>query len=184
MNLFFYLQTFILNYSFIVILSDHIFVLCFIKTQPFVKRKPVKTEKIPERSRSVLGKFTVFLYFLLLLSIGRGLLMADLRLRRYTKFLKTKIRTPEKTADFLGREHHTVLDQCLEKFRPPLGFDPRAGRYGDLILVGARFSAPVQTGSGAHPAACTMGTESFPGVNQPGRGFNHPPHLPPRLKKE
>ena len=45
MNLSFYLQTFILNYSFIVILSDHIFVLCFIKTQPFVKRKPVKTEK-------------------------------------------------------------------------------------------------------------------------------------------
>jgi len=46
MNLFFYLQTFILNYSFIVILSDHIFfVLCFIKTQPFVKRKTVKTEK-------------------------------------------------------------------------------------------------------------------------------------------
>jgi hypothetical protein len=39
MNLFFYLQTFILNYSFIVILSDHIFCICFIKTQPFVKRK-------------------------------------------------------------------------------------------------------------------------------------------------
>ena len=45
MNLFFYLQTFILNYSFIVILNDHIFLLCFIKTQPFVKRKPAKTEK-------------------------------------------------------------------------------------------------------------------------------------------
>ena len=45
MNLFSYLQTFILNYSFIVALSDHIFVLCFIKTQLFVKRKPVKTEK-------------------------------------------------------------------------------------------------------------------------------------------
>jgi len=45
MNLFFYLQTFILNYSFIVILSDHLFLLCFIKTQPFVKGKPVKTEK-------------------------------------------------------------------------------------------------------------------------------------------
>ena len=27
----------------------------------------------------------------------------------------------------------------------------------------ARFSAPVQTGPGAHPASCTMGTESFPG---------------------
>ena len=61
MNLFLYLQTFILNYSFIVILSDHIFlyILCFIKTQPSVKRKPVKTveKKIPERSRSVLGRF-------------------------------------------------------------------------------------------------------------------------------
>ena len=29
---------------------------------------------------------------------------------------------------------------------------------------GARFSAPVQTGSAAHPASCTMGTGSFPGV--------------------
>jgi len=29
--------------------------------------------------------------------------------------------------------------------------------------LGARFSAPVQTGPGAHPASCTMGTGSFPG---------------------
>jgi hypothetical protein len=29
---------------------------------------------------------------------------------------------------------------------------------------GARFSAPVQTGPGAHPASCTVGTGSFPGV--------------------
>jgi len=29
---------------------------------------------------------------------------------------------------------------------------------------GARFSAPVQIGPGAHPASCTMGTGSFPGV--------------------
>jgi hypothetical protein len=36
---------------------------------------------------------------------------------------------------------------------------------------GARFSAPVQTGSGAHPASCTTGTGSFPGVKS-GRG--HP----------
>jgi len=39
----------------------------------------------------------------------------------------------------------------------------QAGRSGDQILVGARFSAPVQTGPGAHPASCTMGTGSFPG---------------------
>ena len=30
---------------------------------------------------------------------------------------------------------------------------------------GARFSTPVQPGPGAHPASCTMGTGSFPGVN-------------------
>ena len=34
---------------------------------------------------------------------------------------------------------------------------------------GARFSAPVQTGPRAHPASCTMGTGSFPGVKS-GRG--------------
>ena len=40
---------------------------------------------------------------------------------------------------------------------------------------GARFSAPVQTGPGAHPASCTMGTGSFPGVKSPARGVDHPP---------
>jgi hypothetical protein len=29
---------------------------------------------------------------------------------------------------------------------------------------GARFSTPVQTVPGDHPASCTMGTGSFPGV--------------------
>jgi len=29
----------------------------------------------------------------------------------------------------------------------------QAGRSGDRILVGVRFSAPVQTGAGAHPAS-------------------------------
>jgi len=59
----------------------------------------------------------------------------------------------------------------------------RAGRSGDRIPVGARFSAPVQTGSEAHPASYTTGTGSFPGVKRPGSGFDHPPHLAPRLKK-
>jgi len=55
---------------------------------------------------------------------------------------------------------------------------------GDRIPVEARFSAPAQTGPGAHPASCTMGTGSFPGVNWPGREVDHPPPLAPRLKKE
>ena len=39
---------------------------------------------------------------------------------------------------------------------------------------GARFFAPVQIGPGAHPASCTMGTGSFPGVNS-GRGVTLTP---------
>jgi hypothetical protein len=58
------------------------------------------------------------------------------------------------------------------------------GRSGDRIPVGARFSAPVHTGPGSHPASSTMVTGSFPGVKRPGRGVDHPPHLVPRLKKE
>ena len=60
----------------------------------------------------------------------------------------------------------------------------RAGRSGDRILVGARFSTPVQTGPGAHPASYIMGTGSFPGVKRPGRGVHHPPPLSAGVKEE
>ena len=39
----------------------------------------------------------------------------------------------------------------------------------------AIFSAPFQTGPGAHPASYTMGTGSFPAVKWPERGVDHPP---------
>jgi hypothetical protein len=52
----------------------------------------------------------------------------------------------------------------------------RAGRSGDRFLAGARFSATVQTGPGAHP-----GTGSFREVKRPGRGVDHPPLLAPRV---
>jgi hypothetical protein len=51
----------------------------------------------------------------------------------------------------------------------------RAGRSGDRIPVGARFFAHVQTGFRAHPASCTMGTGSLPGVKRPGRGADYQP---------
>jgi hypothetical protein len=47
-----------------------------------------------------------------------------------------------------------------------------------------QFSAPVQTGPGAHLASHTVGAESFPGVKRSERGVDHPFHLAPRLKKE
>jgi len=61
----------------------------------------------------------------------------------------------------------------------------RSGRSGDRIPVEARFSAPVQTGSGAHPASCTMGTGSFPGVKS-GRGvtLTTPSLLVPLIMKK
>jgi len=48
-----------------------------------------------------------------------------------------------------------------------------------------RFSAPVQTGPDAHPASCTMGTESFLAVSC-GRGVTLTPQpiLVPRSKIE
>jgi len=41
--------------------------------------------------------------------------------------------------------------------------------------MGARFSAPVQTGPGAHPASCIMGTGCFLGVKS-GWGVTLTPH--------
>ena len=45
------------------------------------------------------------------------------------------------------------------------------------------FSATVQTDSRAHPASYTMGTGSFPGVKQPGRGVEHPPTSSAEVKE-
>jgi len=48
----------------------------------------------------------------------------------------------------------------------------------------ARFSAPVHTSPGAHPASDIMGTRSLsPGVNRPGCGIDHPPPLNTEIKK-
>ena len=67
-----------------------------------------------------------------------------------------------------------------------VGIATRYGLYGPGIesRCGARFSEPVQTGPGAHPASYRVDTGSFPGVMRPGRGVDHPPHLVPKLRKE
>jgi len=48
---------------------------------------------------------------------------------------------------------------------------------------GAKFSIPVQTSPGAHPASYTMGTRSFLGVKWPGCGVDHPPPSRTRVKE-
>ena len=82
-----------------------------------------------------------------------------------------------------GGECLTIEDESTTLFRS-VGRDSSvsiATRYGlDVPGIesrwGARFSAPVQTGPGTHPAAYTMGTGSFPGVKRPGHGVDQPPH--------
>jgi len=59
----------------------------------------------------------------------------------------------------------------------------RAVLSGDRIPVGTRCSTPVQTGPGALPASCTVGTWSFPGVKRPGRGVVHPSLCGPEVKE-
>ena len=58
-----------------------------------------------------------------------------------------------------------------------------AGRSGERIPVGARYSAPVQNGSGAYPASYTMGTGSFPGMKRPGCGVDHLPSSSAEVKE-
>jgi hypothetical protein len=54
----------------------------------------------------------------------------------------------------------------------------------DGIPVGARFSAPVQTGPGAYPTSYAMGTGSSPELERPLCGVNHPPPSSATLKNE
>jgi hypothetical protein len=58
-----------------------------------------------------------------------------------------------------------------------------AGRSRDRTPVGTRFSAPVQTSLGAHPASYTMGTGIFLGIKQLGRGIDHPPPSSVKVKE-
>jgi hypothetical protein len=48
---------------------------------------------------------------------------------------------------------------------------------------GARFSALIQTGPGAHPASRTMSTGYFRVVKRPGRGVDHPPSSSAEVKE-
>ena len=66
-----------------------------------------------------------------------------------------------------------------------VGIATRYGLDGPGIesRCGARFSAPFQTGPGAHQASYTMGTGSFPGVKRPGRVVNHSPPSSAEVKE-
>ena len=60
----------------------------------------------------------------------------------------------------------------------------REGRSWDRMPVGARFSAPVQTGLGPHPAFYTLRTGSFLRIKRPESGVEHPHQITLGLKEE
>jgi hypothetical protein len=75
--------------------------------------------------------------------------------------------------------HLVCGPEYLSRYRDSL----RAGRSGDRIPVGARFSAPVQTYPGAQPASYKVSTASFPGVKRSGFCVDHPPPSSAEVKE-
>jgi hypothetical protein len=65
---------------------------------------------------------------------------------------------------------------------PPCRYHGTVSLIGDQIPMGTGFFTHIQTGPGAHPASCTMGIGSFPGVKRLGHGADHPP--PPSAEVE
>jgi hypothetical protein len=58
----------------------------------------------------------------------------------------------------------------------------RAGRSGVRIPVGGEIFRTRP--EGAHPASCTVGTGSFPGLKRQGRGADHPPPSSAEVENE
>jgi hypothetical protein len=92
---------------------------------------------------------------------------------------------------FFSFSFHTCLSMQLYIFLSDIqGQDSSIGITTHYRLDGlriefrlvARCSAPVQTGSGAHPASHSIA--SFPGVKRPGHDVTTHPNLTPRLKEE
>jgi len=82
-------------------------------------------------------------------------------------------------------KYHHILIFCTGR-NSSVGI---ATRYGWTVRGSnpggeARFSSPVQSGSGAHPASHTTYTGSFPGLKAAGACVNHTPQFAPRLKQE
>ena len=66
-----------------------------------------------------------------------------------------------------------------------VGVGTRYGLEGPEIKSrwGRDLPHRFQSGPGAHPATCIVGTRCFLGVQRLGRGVDHPPPLTPKLKK-
>jgi hypothetical protein len=80
---------------------------------------------------------------------------------------------------FLGHSKSVEAGIAQSVQRLATGWKVRGSNPG-----GARFSAHIQTGSGANPASCTVGSGSFPGVKAAKRDADHTPPSSAEVKKE
>ena len=93
-------------------------------------------------------------------------LRPDVRVRLRVAPLPTKFSEPR-----IRNLHTTILTKLKKYIVFPVGRDSsvvivthyRLDGPGIESNWGARLSAPVQTGPGAHTASCTMSAGSFPG---------------------
>ena len=73
------------------------------------------------------------------------------------------VKNPGALRVYLGMYRNSFIFKIRVDCVSSLGIETCYGHVGPGIesLVGAIFSAPVQTGPGAHSASYTMGTESL-----------------------
>ena len=124
---------------------------------------------------------------------GKGKAVAVLKSHAVQTCRKVEVEIREFLTKVLGtqlsEEHHThrfsPSTYRTESRDSSVGIPTRYGLDGPGIESRweARFSAPVQTDPGAHPASYTMGTGSFPGVKRPERGVDHPPPSSAKVKE-
>jgi hypothetical protein len=94
--------------------------------------------------------------------------------------IKTFRSTTDAYTTVMPENYNIIIPLCGPGSSVGIATELRAGRSGDRVPVGARFSALVQIVLGAHPASCTRVTGSFPGVKY-GRGVlltTHPLLVP------
>ena len=120
-------------------------------------------------------------------SAGFEIITVEFLKLRVEKSRNTDPRTQGQAQEVINsqfiRNFHKIHKLPVDGIAQAVSDSLRAERYGDRIPVGARFSLPVQTGPGSQPASYTTGTVSFPGVNWPGRGVDHPPPSSAEVKE-
>jgi hypothetical protein len=99
-------------------------------------------------------------------------------------YFSKKCDTQLRNSEYLRKNLLTCTDFYVET-EIPKGPTTRYGLEGPKIESrwGTRFSAPLQTGPGAHPSSYKIGTGSFPGVIWTGRGVDHPPPSSAEVKE-